>query len=74
MKWSVFCSKLGILKNVSIGTEPPANALVIDARLLEEMMLISDEELNNAFCILESGSISDSDEELERILEEDYDW
>jgi hypothetical protein len=74
MKWSVLCSKLGIAKNVSIGTEPPTNVIVIDARLLEEMLLISDEELNTAFCILESGSISDSDEELERILEEDYDW
>ena len=50
------------------------NMIVIDARLLEEMLFISDEELNTAFCILESGSISDTDEELERILEEDYDW
>jgi hypothetical protein len=74
MKWSVLCSKLGIPKNVSIGTEPPMNMIVIDARLLEEMLLISDEELNTAFCILESDSISDTDEEIERILEEDYDW
>jgi hypothetical protein len=74
MKWSVLCSKLGIPTNASVGTEPPANAFVVDARLLEELMRISYEELNTAFCILESGSMCDSDEELERILEEDYDW
>lgn len=50
------------------------NVLVVDARLLEELMRISYEELNTAFCILESGPICDSDEELDRILEEDYDW
>jgi hypothetical protein len=69
MKWSDICSKLGIPIDVSIGTEPPENAMVFDADVLEELMRISYDELNTAFCNLE-----DWDTEDEFKLDEDYDW
>lgn len=73
MLWSLLCYKLGIPENVSIGTDPPENALVFDSDILEEFMRISDDELNAAFCMLADGEAA-AEEERERMLEEDYDW
>ncbi len=65
MKWDVLCSKLGISPNVSLGSEPPKNADVVEATWLEEF-------LNMAFCIVEDHEEFDTD--TERVLEQDYDW
>ena len=48
------------------------NDHVFDATLLEEFLRIPSDFLNMAFRILEDGD--DSDSEVERVLDEDYDW
>jgi len=59
MLWSLLCYKLGIPENVSIGTNPPENAIVFDSDILEEFM---------------ADCEAAAEEERERMLEEDYDW
>ena len=80
MLWSLLCYKLGIPENVSIGAHVPCG-MVVESYVLEQsektFALLEEYDpkpdlLNTAFYISDSGQASE--EEYERMLEEDYDW